>query len=118
MSSDSEESHSSAPRNDRDDDAQDYFDRVPPIDQEGTLEESTNDNDGEEEDQGDELQSLDNGSNDLTFHRVRSRGAQQEEEKTPSELSFRPKVERPDSPQSESIPDDTPSIQVGHIGYA
>jgi hypothetical protein len=119
MSSDSEESHSSAPRNDRDDDAQDYFDRVPSIDQDNSLEEGANDNDGEEEEQGEELQSLDNGSNDLTFHRVRSRGAQQAEEDTASELSFRPKVEvgRPSSAQSESLPDDTPSIQVGRVGY-
>jgi hypothetical protein len=59
--------------------------------------------------------SMDNGSSGLTFARVRSRGTQQEEDQTASELSFRPRVERPGSPESTSTPDDTPSIQVRHL---
>lgn len=117
MSSDSEESHSSAPRYDQDEAAHDYFDREPRIGQEEALEEGATDNNGVEDPQQEQLQSLDNGGNDLTFHRVRSRGAQQEEEETAAELSFRPKVERPGSPESASTPDDTPSIQVGRVGY-
>lgn len=68
----------------------------------------------EEDDEADELESIDSGSHGFTFARVRSRGTQQEEE-TASELSIRPRVERPGSPESTSTPDDTPSIQVRPI---
>jgi hypothetical protein len=112
MSSDSEESHSSAPRNNHDESAHDYFDRVPSVDQDEGLEGDANNDNGAEQE---ELQSVDNDSNGLTFHRVRSRGAQLEEDETTSELPARPKVERPGSPESTSTPDDTPSIQVGRI---
>jgi hypothetical protein len=116
MSSDSEESRSSAPRNHQDESAQDDFADGASVDQNGSMEEDapgdngTEDEDAEEE----ELESIDHGGNALTFHRVRSRGAQQEED-TSSVLSIRSKVERPGSPESTSTPDDTPSIQVGRI---
>ncbi|KAH3997131.1 hypothetical protein HBI56_124650 [Parastagonospora nodorum] len=116
MSSDSEESRSSAPRNHQDESAQDDFADGASVDQNGSMEEDapgdngTEDEDAEEE----ELESIDHGGNGLTFHRVRSRGVQQEED-TSSVLSIRPKVERPESPESTSAPDDTPSIQGSRL---
>ncbi|EAT88336.2 hypothetical protein SNOG_04576 [Parastagonospora nodorum SN15] len=76
MSSDSEESRSSAPRNHQDESAQDDFADGASVDQNGSMEEDvpgdngTEDEDAEEE----ELESIDHGGNGLTFHRVRSRG--------------------------------------------
>lgn len=62
------------------------------------------------EEEAEELASVDNDDHDLTFARVRSRGAQ-DEEGAGTELSMRPEAQRPASPESTSIPDDTPSIQ-------
>jgi hypothetical protein len=117
MSSDSEESHSSARPNhgaqvvagDRED--------VLSIDQDSEQEGIATSDNGAQDVQEEELQSMENGSNGLTFARVRSRGAQQDDIETASELSFRPRVERPGSPESTSIPDDTPSIQVRRGDY-
>ncbi|KAH7076344.1 Golgi CORVET complex core vacuolar protein 8-domain-containing protein [Paraphoma chrysanthemicola] len=111
MSSDSEASQSSAHdihEEEHGDIAAELQEDV--VNQLPSLQDGGPNNDGVQEEAGEELESIDSGSNGLTFARVRSRGAQQEEE-TNSELSFRPRVERPDSPSSASIPDDTPSIQ-------
>ncbi|KAH7408136.1 Golgi CORVET complex core vacuolar protein 8-domain-containing protein [Phaeosphaeria sp. MPI-PUGE-AT-0046c] len=112
MSSDSGESQSSARRNDQEDDT--YDDGAPSLDQSHVSEEPAtggeDPNNAEEE-----LQSLDNGTNGLTFARVRSRSGEQEETDTTSELSFRPRIDRPGSPESTSTPDDTPSIQGSRL---
>jgi len=114
MSSDSEESRSSAPRNHYHESARGEFADGASVDQNGDMGEDAPGDNGAEDAEEEELESIDNGGNGLTFHRVRSRGDQQEED-TSSALSICPKVERPDSPESTSTPDDTPSIQVGRI---
>lgn len=115
MSSDSEASHSSAQRHDGDEDSARRQLQPTPVDQSSVLEEGATGDNGAEDTEGEELQSIGNGNHELTFARVRSRGAQQEEDETASELSFRPRVERPGSPDSASIPDDTPSIQGSRL---
>lgn len=110
MSSDSGESHSSAHRNDRE--GYTYDGGTLSVEQTPASEESATD-EVDQDDAGEELESLDNGTNGLTFARVRSRVEEHEEAETTSELSLRPRVERPGSPESTSTPDDTPSIQVG-----
>jgi hypothetical protein len=117
MSSDSEESHSSARRNHGAHVAAEYPEDVLSVDQDSGHEADASSDHGAEDVQEEELQSMENGSNGLTFARVRSRGAQQEEDESTSELSFRPRVERPGSPESTSTPDDTPSIQVCRVDY-
>jgi hypothetical protein len=117
MSSDSEASHSSAQRNHGAQTAVENPENVPSVDYGSEAGEDTTSDNGPDDMQDEELQSMDNGSNGLTFARVRSRGAQQEEDQTASELSFRPRVERPGSPESTSTPDDTPSIQVPLLDY-
>jgi hypothetical protein len=117
MSSDSEASHSSAQRNHGAQTAVENPEHVPSVDYGSEAGEDTTSDNGPDDMQDEELQSMDNGSNGLTFARVRSRGAQQEEDQTASELSFRPRVERPGSPESTSTPDDTPSIQVPLLDY-
>ena len=64
------------------------------------------------EEDTEELQSVDSGTEGLTFARTRRSIPQNEAQDTASELSLRPKIERPQSPASSDIPDDTPSIQV------
>jgi hypothetical protein len=118
MSSDSGESHSSAHSNNQDHVVEVHEDQELLVDQSRDLapEDSVTSDHGQgdaEEEEGEELESIDSGGNGLTFARVRSRGAQQPDDEMTSELSFRPKVERPGSPESTSTPDDTPSIQVG-----
>jgi hypothetical protein len=115
MSSDSEESHSSAQRNHGAQATTGDAEEVRSVERDSGDEENATSDNGAEDDQEEELQSMDNGSNGLTFARVRSRGAPQEEDQTASELSFRPRVERPGSPESTSTPDDTPSIQVRQL---
>ncbi|KAF1840363.1 uncharacterized protein K460DRAFT_348722 [Cucurbitaria berberidis CBS 394.84] len=61
--------------------------------------------------EGEELESVGSGANGLTFAITRSSFSRQDEEETASQLSIRPKLERPGSPESTSTPDDTPSIQ-------
>jgi hypothetical protein len=58
-----------------------------------------------------ELQSV-GSAEGLTFARTRRNFAQEDAHDAVSELSMRPRVERPESPASTDIPDDTPSIQV------
>jgi hypothetical protein len=115
MSSDSEESHSSAQRNHGAQPTTTDAEHGRSVERGSGDEESADSDNGAEDYQEEELQSMDNGSSGLTFARVRSRGTQQEEDQTASELSFRPRVERPGSPESTSTPDDTPSIQVRHL---
>jgi hypothetical protein len=114
MSSDSEESLSSARRNSNEEDVNsgEHYPEQSVDDNSGFGESVTGDDDGTEAAQEEELESIGSGDNGFTFARVRSRGAQQEEEETASELSFRPKVERAGSVESASTPDDTPSVQV------
>jgi hypothetical protein len=113
MSSESEESHSSAQRNHGAQTTTGDAEHVRSEERDSGDEENATSDNGTEDGQEEELQSMDNGSNGLTFARVRSRGAPQEEDQT--ELSFRPRVERPGSPESTSTPDDTPSIQVRRL---
>ena len=118
MSSDSDASHSSAQRHHEDEEGalEDFEDATIPDEESITEEGATSRNYlGEREGEGEELQSIGDGDNDLTFARVRSRGTQEDDEETASELSFRPKVERQESVDSASIPDDTPSIQGSRL---
>jgi hypothetical protein len=113
MSSDSEESHSSARRNSNEEDVNSgkHFPEQSVDDNSGFGESVTGD-DGTEDAQEAEVESIGSGDNGFTFARVKSRDPQQEDEETASELSFRPKAERAGSVESASTPDDTPSIQV------
>jgi hypothetical protein len=112
MSSDSGESHSSAHNHHGDDmeiveSAQGIRDA-----QKNALKEGATDgHEGEEED-ADELQSIDGGTEGLTFARTRRSIPQEDAQDTASELLLRPNIERPQSAASSEIPDDTPSIQV------
>lgn len=110
MSSESEESHSSA-HNDQED--------VVDIGEgatHGSAQEHHHEEQGpteshvSEDEDADELQSVGSGTGGFTFARTRRSFPQQTEEESATELSVRPRIERPESPQS-SIPDDTPSIQ-------
>lgn len=69
--------------------------------------------DGLEEDDQQELQSLRSGGNGMSFVRHRKAHTDDENNDSTSALALRPALGRPESPESTSIPDDTPSIQVG-----
>ncbi|KAL6702932.1 Vacuolar protein sorting-associated protein 8 [Coniothyrium glycines] len=70
------------------------------------------DQDEDQEQEHGDSDSLDNGPEGLTFARTRrSFPSHHDDEDSPSELSLRPRAERPMSPESTSIPDDTPSVQ-------
>jgi hypothetical protein len=60
-----------------------------------------------------ELASVGSETNGMTFARRRKSQTQEDEEESVSELSMRPAPRIPGTPESNSIPDDTPSIQVG-----
>jgi hypothetical protein len=112
MSSDSGESHSSAHNHHGDDmeiveSAEGIHDAQKTASKEG----ATDGLEGEEEDV-EELQSIDGGAEGLTFAKTRRSIPQEDAQDTASELSLRPKIERPQSAASSDIPDDTPSIQV------
>jgi len=99
MSSDSGESHSSAhnyPEHD--------------IDTGYEADHTSDQGDGREEGAR-ELHTISNSTNGLTFARKRSI-SQPDDGESPLKVSLVPRIERPESPQSVSIPDDTPSIQV------
>lgn len=113
MSSESGESHTSAPNGD------DVEAGVGSIAPDSPIESRTGAGQGgiaqdstlqEEEQQ--ELESLDNGSNGMTFARHRAQKDTYEDE-SGSELVMRSAARRPQSLESASTPDDTPSIQVG-----
>lgn len=104
MSSDSGESHSSA--------HSDHGGEIGLGEGADTVEEGVTGNHAAHEADGEELESMGSGAEGLTFARTRRSFPQQDEGETASELSMRPRVERPGSPESTSTPDDTPSIQV------
>jgi len=102
MSSDSGESHSSAhnyPEHD--------------IDTGYEADHTSDQGDGREEGAR-ELHTISNSTNGLTFARKRSI-SQPDDGESPLKVSLVPRIERPESPQSVSIPDDTPSIQGSRI---
>jgi hypothetical protein len=106
MSSDSGESHSSAHNHHGDDmeiveSAEGIHDAQKTASKEGATEEDV-----------EELQSIDGGAEGLTFAKTQRSIPQEDAQDTASELSLRPKIERPQSAASSDIPDDTPSIQV------
>jgi hypothetical protein len=116
MSSDSDASHSSAQRHYEDGEgAIEGTQDALILDESSVAEEGATGRNGSVEEEQEELQSISSGDNGLTFARVRSRGGQQAEEATASELSFRPQVERQESLDSASVPDDTPSIQGSRL---
>lgn len=108
MSSDSAESHSSA-HNDQEDEidigdgADDHSSQQGPGDREETIQ-----NPRKQDRTIQALQATGSNANGLIFE-------VQDEEESASEASSRPRVERPESPQSVSIPDDTPSIQGSRL---
>lgn len=106
MSSDSGESHSSA-HHDHGDGIESRL-----AGREEAVEENATRDDVAAEAAGDELESTGSGSDGLTFARTRRSFPQQFEDETASEVSARPRLERPASPESTSTPDDTPSILV------
>jgi hypothetical protein len=66
----------------------------------------------EEEEDAEDVQSVGGGAEALTFARTRRRIPKEEAQDTASDLAARPRIERPQSPASSDIPDDTPSLQV------
>lgn len=66
-----------------------------------------------EDEEMQELESIGSGTNGMTFARRRRSQTDEDEEDSISELAIRPALRIPGSPESNSIPDDTPSIQVG-----
>lgn len=112
MSSDSEESHSSA-HNDHGDEIDTREGAVGAFDaQEDDSEGSATERRSLDEDESDDVQSVDNGIDGLTFARTRRRSPQEETHDSASVLSIRPTIEVAHSPASTDIPDDTPSVQV------
>jgi len=112
MSSDSEESHSSA-HNDHGDDIDAREGAV------GAFEAQDDDSEGSaterrsvDGEDSEDVQSVDNGIEGLTFARTRRRSPQEETHDSASVLSIRPTIEVAGSPASTDIPDDTPSVQV------
>ena len=114
MSSDSGESHTSAHDGNEDDTATGSIAPDPPVELRTSVEaDAPIDNDVESGEEQQELESLDSGSDGLTFAR---RGGPQNgagEKQSLSNLARRSLAEVPGSPETASIPDDTPSIQVG-----
>ncbi|CBX95193.1 hypothetical protein IAQ61_004022 [Plenodomus lingam] len=116
MSSDSGESHSSA-RNDQEDETDighgaDH--ESTQLDDDGRDEATLNPN-GNDNSQF-ERQVIGSSVDGLTFARTKSIPLPvPDEHESVSEASSRPRVERPESPQSASIPDDTPSIQGSRL---
>jgi len=65
----------------------------------------------EEQDEMEELASIQSGANSMTFATRRKNTEEYEEGESVSEISIRQVPQRPRSPESTSTPDDTPSIQ-------
>jgi hypothetical protein len=114
MSSDSGESHTSAPHDEDGDVGGESIAPDSPIETnsientDGAAEKDTA-HEGEQA-----LDVLGGASNGLTF--ARHRRAQEEDShelESVSDIPLRPAARRPGSPESISTPDDTPSIQVG-----
>lgn len=116
MSSDSGESHASA----RDED-EGNMDPAEVALSAPTLPQDADDlgprcSDAPEDEEMQELESIGSGTNGMTFARRRRSQTDEEEEESVSELPIRSVPRIPGSPESNSIPDDTPSIQVGASG--
>ncbi|KAI4676697.1 uncharacterized protein J4E84_009532 [Alternaria hordeiaustralica] len=115
MSSDSEESHSSA-HNDHGDEIDTREGAVGAFDaQEDDSEGSATERRSLDEEDSEDVQSVDNGIEGLTFARTRRRSPQEETHDSASVLSIRPTIEVAHSPASTDIPDDTPSVQGSGI---
>jgi vacuolar protein sorting-associated protein 8 len=112
MSSDSGESHSSAHNDNADLDAQgaDYIDSSE-IDSNLPAGLSEEPDSGFRDENASEASS--GTTEGLTFAKPRGNTTQKRNNGIASELSIRNRELRPGSPESNSIPDDTPSIQVG-----
>jgi hypothetical protein len=112
MSSDSEQSHSSA-RNDHGDEIDTREGAVGAFDrQEDDSDGSSTERRSLDEEESEDVRSGDNGIEGLTFARTRRRSPQEETHDSASVLSIRPTIELAGSPASTDIPDDTPSVQV------
>ncbi|KAJ4372531.1 Vacuolar protein sorting-associated protein 8 [Neocucurbitaria cava] len=111
MSSDSGESHSSAHQDHGDEIDTEVGAKQGPTERAEVDEASATSGLVTAEADEDEVESIGSGPNGLTFARTRRSFPTHEDEETASELSIRPKIERPGSPESTSTPDDTPSIQ-------
>ncbi|RAQ99146.1 vacuolar assembly sorting protein vps8 [Stemphylium lycopersici] len=115
MSSDSGESHSSAHN--------DYGDEIGVTESAGRAVDERHESGDEhvagepsaEDEDTDEVGSIDNGPANLTFARTRPSIAQEAAHGSTTELVTRPKIVRESSPASTDIPDDTPSLQGSGI---
>jgi hypothetical protein len=115
MSSDSEESHSSA-HNDQGDEINTGEGAMSAFSMhEDDVDGSADEQRSLDEERGEHAQSVHDGTGSLTFARTRRRSPQQETQDSASLLSIRPTIEVADSPASTDIPDDTPSVQVCSI---
>ena len=112
MSSDSRASHPSAHNHDQDVvDVEDIADHDL-IEEEHTVEEGASEAHNKDSEDAADTESISHGSEGLTFARTRRSFPREDEDESASGLSIRPRIERPGSPESTSIPDDTPSIQA------
>ena len=112
MSSDSEESHASAHSN-RGGDSGDTQDSVDsPVQLQDRAEPSTPTQDSIEDEEVQSPSEQGSGTNGISFAKRRCQ-TEPDEDSLGSELAMRPAMRRPQSVESASTPDDTPSIQVG-----
>ena len=112
MSSDSEESHASA-HEDNESEAQGEAEAVePPRELQDWEEPSIPDQDDVEEEELRSAGTPDAGSNGLLDSTREVSRSERDDEHPVSELAIRSATRRPGSPESNSTPDDTPSIQV------
>lgn len=112
MSSDSEESQTSAHNDDQKGIGAGSIDPISPVESRGTIESDLIASRNAQEEEQQELASLDSASNGLTFARTRRPQREEDEETSTSELAILSATKRPGTPESTSTPDDTPSIQV------
>ncbi|OAF99121.1 uncharacterized protein CC84DRAFT_1200307 [Paraphaeosphaeria sporulosa] len=104
MSSDSGESQASAHH----DDADEVDLGTPPAALPLGAGEAVGDNENAPSSQGEDIAS---GGNEMTFATRRRSEGEQEDDDSASDLPMRQALQRPQSPESTSTPDDTPSIQ-------
>ncbi|KAK7182063.1 hypothetical protein DPSP01_008230 [Paraphaeosphaeria sporulosa] len=104
MSSDSGESQASAHH----DDADEVDVGTPPAALPLGAGEAVGDNENAPSSQGEDIAS---GGNEMTFATRRRSEGEQEDDDSASDLPMRQALQRPQSPESTSTPDDTPSIQ-------
>ncbi|KAI8939844.1 hypothetical protein NX059_003581 [Plenodomus lindquistii] len=113
MSSDSGESHSSAHNDDDHADEMNVGQGANHVADE--LAQEADDEPRFKDQDAQDLPSIGSDQVGFTFARKRSIPLEQQQDESASEASFQPRIERPDSPQSVSIPDDTPSIQGSRL---